>query len=80
MGYDWWWNKYIYQAPGNLLLREAGLGFAGGHQWELGVMDATNCAAAVGLQVTAEVVLAMISDSTGYTAEELEERAYVFCL
>ena len=26
-GYDWWWNKPIFDAPGNILLREAGIGF-----------------------------------------------------
>ncbi len=24
-GYDWWWNKPIHEAPGNILLRDAGI-------------------------------------------------------
>jgi hypothetical protein len=76
VGYDWWWNKDMDQAPGNLLLREAGLGFIDGHRWDTDVIDGLIRADAGGLQVTAEVVLAMLSDSTGYTAEELEEGGY----
>ncbi len=34
VGYVWWWGLPIYQAPGNRLLREAGIGFVAGNRWE----------------------------------------------
>ena len=41
VGYQWWWGRPIYQAPGNLLLREAGIGFAGGNRGDRGIMEIT---------------------------------------
>ncbi|MBV70970.1 MAG: hypothetical protein CMH52_06420 [Myxococcales bacterium] len=44
IGYNWWWGLPIYQAPGNRLLRRAGIGFVGGHLWQDGVVDITPAA------------------------------------
>ena len=39
VGYEWWWGGPIYEAPGNRLLREAGIGFVGGNRWDNDVIN-----------------------------------------
>ncbi len=73
VGYDWWWGGPMSDAVGNTLLREAGLGFAGGWSWETGVIDASNRASG---QVNAGVLLdVLVNGSGGYTPDELTEAA-----
>ena len=72
-GYDWWWGGPISGAPGNELLREAGIGFASGNSWDNDTIDAT--LRGVG-QVNADLLLdVLINGSGGYTTDELEEAA-----
>lgn len=75
VGYDWWWGKPKYDAPGNRLLREAGIGFVGGHLWDTGTLAAD--AAASG-QVNAEHLLSMLADSKGWSAAQLERGGVLF--
>jgi len=72
VGYVWWWGPDIPDAPGNLLLREAGLGFSDGHRWDSGTLDATGRATG---QVNAEALLGMLASPSSYTADELVEGA-----
>lgn len=74
VGYDWWWGKPIYEAPGNRLLREPGIGFRDQNRWDTGLIDAST--PGVG-QIHAGVLLSMLADSSPYTADELEEGAYL---
>ncbi|KAL3925280.1 MAG: hypothetical protein SGILL_000521 [Bacillariaceae sp.] len=76
VGYDWWWGKEYPDAPGNLLLREAGIGFMGGNRWDTGTLDATNVAPA-NSQISAYDVLDMLKDSSGFSDEQLTEGGYV---
>jgi len=69
IGYSWWWGTPLPDAPGNRLLREAGVGFADGYHWLSGAIPATHRAT---LTVGLETALAMLEDSTGYTDLELE--------
>ncbi len=73
-GYDYWWGKPFYQAPGNLLLRTAGLAFTGDNVWIDGLIDATNAASG---QINAAALLDMLNDSSGYTAAELTEGGHL---
>jgi len=61
-----WWNKPIAQAPGNLLLRGAGVGFPDGIFWDSGAVAATP---AVG-QPNADLLLDLLADSSAATDEE----------
>jgi len=73
VGYDWWWGGPISAAPGNALLREAGLGFTGGWSWENGLVDATARASG---QINAELLLdVLVNGAAAYTPEELDEAA-----
>jgi len=78
VGYLWFWDKSYHQAPGNLLLREAGIGFGSGYKWHEGNIDATN--GATGNQVTAETTLQMLTDTSGYTLDELEHGGYILAM
>lgn len=68
-GYLDWWGKPINEAPGNLLLREAGIAFGSGIAWDSGAV-AVNRASG---QINSDTLLAMLVDSSGYSADELEE-------
>lgn len=65
-GYTGWWNKPIPQAPGNLLLRGAGLGFRNGIFWDGGPVAAT---AASG-QPNADFLFDVLADGSGRSDEE----------
>ena len=68
---DYWWNsKKRYEAPGNVLLREAGLGFCNGMHWVSGAIPADNRATS---NINIEDALAMLQNSAGYTAAELQQ-------
>lgn len=69
VGYDWWWNKSLPDVPGNRLLKEAGIGFCGGNHWDTGTIIATNRPS---MSVHFDTALAMLEDSSGFTAGELE--------
>lgn len=73
-GYDYWWGKPFYEAPGNLLLRTAGLAFAADNVWIDGLIDATHVASG---QINADQLLLMLQDSSGYTTDELNEGAHL---
>ena len=73
VGYSWWWNRELPDAPGNRLLREAGIGFGSGNIWDGDPIDTRD--KAVG-QINAEVVLQMLDDSRGFSANEIEEGGY----
>ena len=74
VGYKWWWGKPVYNAPGNKLLREAGIGFTGEHRWDTGTLDVT---AASG-QVTSSDLIAMLKDKSGFSAGDLARGATLF--
>ncbi len=66
IGYIWWWTGTgIVNAPGNRVLRQAGIGFGkdGGGSLTIGRSSG---------QTTAENVISMLKDSSGYTATELD--------
>lgn len=68
---DFWWNsKTRPEAPGNVLLREAGIGFCDGGHRVSGAIDASNRST---MKVGLETALAMLVDSTGYTTDELNQ-------
>jgi hypothetical protein len=68
-GYNYWWGKPVFQAPGNLLLREAGIGFAAGIRWDDGLIDASGAANG---QVNAENLLGYLLDPSDASEQELE--------
>ena len=68
-GYNLWWGKPVSQAPSNLLLRQAGLAFGAGVTTDNGAVPVTR---GVG-QVISDVLLDMLTDSTGYSSDELDE-------
>jgi len=78
VGYDWWWGLPIYRAPGNRLLREAGIGFSSGNRWDEGVVEIVRAEG----QVDAEILLniledpAMINESTLERGGVLLDRIY----
>jgi hypothetical protein len=71
-GYDWWWGKAINQAPSNLLLREAGLGFTRGTVGE-SLLDAAGNRATG--QINATLLMEMLANSNGYSSTQLAEGA-----
>ncbi len=68
VGYQWWWEKPTYQAPGNLLLREPGIGFTSGYMQFTAGITMTKTASE---QVNADVLLSMLEDTSPYTADDL---------
>ena len=68
VGYEWWWGKPIYEAPGNRLLREAGIGFVGGNRWD---NDVINIVTADG-EMSADRLLTMLSDPDQFAETDLE--------
>lgn len=72
-GYSWWWGQPLYQAPGNRLLREAGIGFSAGNRWEEGSIVATNGATG---QVDAQMAMAIIADESGHSQAEKDQAGY----
>lgn len=67
VGYTWWWNKPQSEAPGNVLLRQAGIGFPTGNRWETGLIDTTRS----NNDIDSSDVLAMLNDSSGWSADDL---------
>ena len=64
-GYDMWWTGTgIKNAPGNLILRHAGIGFASEGGGSLNISRSYG-------QTTAEDVIAMLESSSGYSSSEL---------
>jgi len=72
-GYQWWWGKKGYEAPGNILLREPGIGFSygSGGAGSLNIDRAT-------IHVSAAKALVIMSDPTSYTEVEQELAAEIF--
>ncbi len=68
-GYNYWWGKPVYEAPANLLLRQAGLGFTSGIRWDEGVIDATGVANG---QLTASDLVTYLLDPSDASDEDLE--------
>jgi hypothetical protein len=68
-GFPTWWGKPVYEAPGNLLLREAGIGFADGLRWDTETIDANGVADG---QVHALNLAAMLADPTAFEASLLD--------
>jgi hypothetical protein len=75
VGYQWWWNKPIHEAPGNRLLREAGLGFAGGHRWDTETLALSDPATG---QLDAERLLEALADESSFDDEELDRAGTLF--
>ncbi|MHC4462254.1 MAG: M60 family metallopeptidase [Planctomycetota bacterium] len=71
IGYSWWWGKTLPNAPGNLLLRHAGIGFTG--EWPGGSLTVDRATG----QTTSEDVIDMLTDSSGYNSTELDIGAKV---
>jgi hypothetical protein len=67
VGYTWWWGKPIHEAPGNVLLREAGIGFVGGNTgYEAGLTLFKTPSE----QINGEALLTMLGDKSLFTASE----------
>jgi hypothetical protein len=64
----WWTDRDFHEAPGNMLLREAGIGFGDGFKWKTDEIDATN--RTTGLQITGDVVVDMLLNLNRYTEQE----------
>ncbi len=56
VGYSWWWNKPISDAPGNMLLRDIGIAFPGGNRWETELIDIERATEHVTEQTLLEVL------------------------
>ena len=74
-GYNIWWQKPIYDAPGNRLLREAGIGFANDIVWQTELIDASTKA---GGQFPVTTVVSMLTDSSAFSGEDLARGATLF--
>ena len=73
VGYLWWWEGPVCDAPGNRLLRQAGVGFVASHRWDEGEIAVTPSH----LQpLGAEGLLALLDDSST-ASEDLLVRAAV---
>ena len=68
VGYDWWWRKPIHEAPGNILLREAGIGFVGGNRWEVGIVELMRAEGSL----DAAQLIQMLDDPDAFNAAEKE--------
>lgn len=68
IGYEWWWGKKLHEAPGNLLLREAGIGFSG--RSPLGYSSTIPVANRASGQVNATDLPAIVGGDPGYTEDE----------
>lgn len=74
IGYSWWWNKPVPEIPGNILLREVGIGFTG--NWPHGASAINPVNRAIG-QMTSDDVLLMLNDSSTFTAQQLQDGATI---
>lgn len=71
IGYDWWWGKALPDAPGNRVLRPAGMGFTGEWPGMSLVVDRSSG------QTSSDDVIDMLEDSSGYSSTELDIGAKV---
>jgi MYXO-CTERM domain-containing protein len=74
VGYQWWWGKPVYDAPGNLLLREAGIGFARNNRWDTGALDVSPATGHIGV---AEL-LQMLDDASSFSQDERDRASALF--
>lgn len=74
-GYEWWWEKDLPEAPGNLLLREAGIGFS--ERYPLGYTGTVSVANRAAGQVNAETVLEIIAGVPGYSESDTTRAFWV---
>ena len=66
IGYIWWWyGTGVVNAPGNRVLRQAGIGFAKEGGGSLAVGRSSG-------QTTSEDVIDMLDDSSGYSSTDLD--------
>lgn len=70
IGYEWWWGRELHEAPGNVLLREAGIGFSG--RYPLGYSSAISVSNRATGQVGAESLLAIIGGAGGFSESDTE--------
>ncbi|MEO1523949.1 MAG: M60 family metallopeptidase [Planctomycetota bacterium] len=73
IGYQWWWGRATPDIPSNQLLRDAGIGFV--KDWPESGTQAVNRPNG---QVTSDDVLNALQDSSGISADRLEELATVY--
>jgi len=71
VGYIWWWGLPVYNAPGNRLLREAGIGFTAAHRWDTETLSVIPASTA---QLDAEALLAILASSP-LAIEEIAQQA-----
>lgn len=71
IGYQWWWGKPIYDAPGNVLLRGAGIGFVGDNRWD---SDAVRVQRATG-QINSDALLRVFANPAVHSATDKEQAA-----
>lgn len=67
VGYSWWWGKPFHEAPGNVLLREAGIGFVGGNTWYEAGLTLFKTPSE---HINGEALLSMLDDKSPFTATE----------
>ena len=73
VGYIWWWGLPVYNAPGNRLLREAGIGFTATNRWDTETLSVVPARTA---QIDAEALLAILGGSPPAT-EGIAQQAAV---
>ncbi len=74
-GYNIWWGKSVNQAPSNLLLRKAGLGFSAGLHRISGLLDVV-ANRSTG-QINADVLFSMLVNASGYTEAQKKEGGFL---
>ena len=72
VGYIWWWGLPVYNAPGNRLLREAGIGFTVTHRWDTETLTVVPARTD---QIDAEALLAILAGSPPATEEIAQQAA-----
>lgn len=68
VGYGIWWGKPIFEAPGNQLLREAGIGFSDGHRWDTGALNVSGAATG---QLQGTTLVQMLKSPSDFSADDL---------
>ncbi len=72
-GYSWWWGKALNDAPGNRVLREAGIAFWGSNRWDSGPISYSRASG----QVNSDVLLEIIADATNFTSSQKTEASFL---
>lgn len=75
VGYSWWWGKPLYNAPGNQLLKEAGIGFALPNFGFTGTIQANLRSSS---PMNLEIALEIADESSGVSSTQKAQAANLF--